>query len=515
MQLLDAVLRAPTLFFETTPSGRILNRFTSDTEFCDNTLLQNLQQWINCVLPIVSTLVVVSIINPIFIPWLLFLFVFYIILYRHTVSATRDMQRLNQVSRSPIFSQFSETLSGLTTIRSYGAAPRFEATSERLVNANTRCAYSQYVLSAWVTLFLDLMASSIVFCAALFPIVALEAGWSISIALVGLSLNYTFELSNFLKHATRMTLEVQKSFAGIERIVEYIVHVPSERQGGDEPPKGQWPSAGAIEVCNLAVRYRPELPPALRGVSCTIPPMAKVGIVGRTGSGKSTFLASIWRLIEAEGGTNGLGLGAISIDGVDISRLSLSGLRSRLAIIPQDPVLFNDSVRYNLDPFSTSTDAELHDVLALVQLSDAIAALPQKLDHKVSEGGSNFSVGQRQLLCLARATLRRSMLLALDEATASIDNETDAVLQTAIRKMFADCTVLTIAHRLHTIMDATAIMLFDGGALREYDEPHTLLSDSESAFSRLVAKTGAAAPQLREMARVAHEQRHAVEQAEQ
>ena len=240
-----------------------------------------------------------------------------------------------------------------------------------------------------------------------------------------------------------------------------------------------------------------------------------MGIVGRTGSGKSTFLASIWRLIEAEGGTNGLGLGAISIDGVDISRLSLSGLRSRLAIIPQDPVLFNDSVRYNLDPFSTSTDAELHDVLALVQLSDAIAALPQKLDHKVSEGGSNFSVGQRQLLCLARATLRRSMLLALDEATASIDNETDAVLQTAIRKMFADCTVLTIAHRLHTIMDATAIMLFDGGALREYDEPHTLLSDSESAFSRLVAKTGAAAPQLREMARVAHEQRHAVEQAEQ
>lgn len=507
VQLLDAVLRAPTSFFETTPSGRILNRFTSDTEMCDNTLLQNLQQWINCVLPIVSTLVIISVINPIFVPWLLFLFIFYVALYRHSVSATRDMQRLNQVSRSPIFSQFSETLSGLTTIRSFGAGPRFEAISESLVNANTRCAYSQYLLTNWVTLFLDLMAASIVFFAALFPIIALESGWAISISLVGLSLNYSFELSSFLKHATRMTLEVQKSFAGIERIVEYITHVPSERQGGDEPPAGHWPSAGAIEVRNLAVRYRPELPLVLRAVSCTIPPKAKVGIVGRTGSGKSTFLSSIWRLIEAEGGINGTGAGAIRIDGVDISTLNLPGLRSRLAIIPQDPVLFNDSVRYNLDPFNTASDAELHEVLSMVQLSDAVAALPGTLEHKVSEGGANFSVGQRQLLCLARATLRRSMLLALDEATASIDNETDAVLQAAIRRMFADCTVLTIAHRLHTIMDATSIMLFEGGALREYDEPHVLLADPASKFSRLVAKTGAAAPQLREMARAAHEGR--------
>jgi ABC-type multidrug transport system fused ATPase/permease subunit len=506
-QLLDSVLRGPTSFFETTPSGRILNRFTSDTEMCDNTLLQNLQQWVNCVLPIISTLVIISVINPIFIPWLLFLGVFYVALYRHSVAATRDMQRLNQVSRSPIFSQFSETLSGLTTIRSFGAGPRFEATSERLVNANTRCAYSQYVLSQWVTLFLDLMAASIVFCAALFPIIALESGWVVSISLVGLSLNYSFELSNFLKHATRMTLEVQKSFAGIERIVEYIVHVPSERLGGDEPPAGHWPSAGAIEMKNLAVRYRPELPLALRAVTCTIPPKAKVGIVGRTGSGKSTFLSSIWRLIEAEGGMDGTGAGAIRIDGVDISTLKLPSLRSRLAIIPQDPVLFNDSVRYNLDPFATATDAELHEVLALVQLSDAIAALPGTLDHKVSEGGANFSVGQRQLLCLARATLRRSMLLALDEATASIDNETDAVLQTAIRRMFADCTVLTIAHRLHTIMDSTSIMLFESGLLCEYDEPHTLLADPTTKFSRLVAKTGAAAAQLREMARAAHEGR--------
>jgi len=507
VQLLDTMLRAPTSFFETTPSGRILNRFTSDTEMCDNTVLMNLQQWINCIMPIASTIVVVSVVNPIFVPWLLVLCVLYVCLYRYSVNATRDIQRLNQVSRSPIYSQFSETLSGLTTIRSYGAERRFEADAERLVNRNTRSAYAQYLLQAWVSLFLDMMASSIVFCAALLPLVALELGWTIEVALVGLSLTYTFELSQFLKHATRMTLELQKSFAGIERIVEYIRHVPAERQGGDAPPAASWPSAGVIVVTNLTVRYRPELPPALRGVSCAIPAKAKVGVVGRTGSGKSTFLSTVWRLIEAEGGADGRGLGAIQIDGVDISRLNLSQLRSRLAIIPQDPVLFNDTVRYNLDPFGTADDDELERVLELVQLADAIRAVEGGLDHKVSEGGANFSVGQRQLLCLARATLRRSSVLALDEATASIDNETDAVLQTAIRQMFAECTVLTIAHRLHTIMDSSHVMLFDAGALAEFDDPHRLLSDPASSFSQLVDKTGSAAPQLRQMARAAHEAR--------
>ncbi|EOD26066.1 hypothetical protein EMIHUDRAFT_418765 [Emiliania huxleyi CCMP1516] len=502
VQLLDTMLRAPTSFFETTPSGRILNRFTSDTEMCDNTVLMNLQQWINCIMPIASTIVVVSVVNPIFVPWLLVLCVLYVCLYRYSVS------------RSPIYSQFSETLSGLTTIRSYGAERRFEADAERLVNRNTRSAYAQYLLQAWVSLFLDMMASSIVFCAALLPLVALELGWTIEVALVGLSLTYTFELSQFLKHATRMTLELQKSFAGtararggIERIVEYIRHVPAERQGGDAPPAASWPSAGVIVVTNLTVRYRPELPPALRGVSCAIPAKAKVGVVGRTGSGKSTFLSTVWRLIEAEGGADGRGLGAIQIDGVDISRLNLSQLRSRLAIIPQDPVLFNDTVRYNLDPFGTADDDELERVLELVQLADAIRAVEGGLDHKVSEGGANFSVGQRQLLCLARATLRRSSVLALDEATASIDNETDAVLQTAIRQMFAECTVLTIAHRLHTIMDSSHVMLFDAGALAEFDDPHRLLSDPASSFSQLVDKTGSAAPQLRQMARAAHEAR--------
>lgn len=281
---------------------------------------------------------------------------------------------------------------------------------------------------------------------------------------------------------------------------------------GELPPAGgPWPSAGAIEVVHLEVRYRPELPFALQAVTCSIAPKSKVGIVGRTGSGKSTFLSTLWRLIEPSGGTDGNGAGAVRIDGVDCSTLKLRVFRSRLAIIPQDPVLFNDTVRYNLDPFDERTDDELHEVLSLVQLAPLIESLTDGLSHRVTEGGSNFSVGQRQLLCLARATLRHSLILALDEATASVDNDTDATLQRSIRLMFAECTVLTIAHRLHTIMDSTHVMLFEGGRLCEYDPPEVLLADPHSRFSALVAGAGSAEGQLREMAFSAASQRISAE----
>ena len=495
----SSVLAAPMAFFEATPTGRILNRFTSDTETVDNLMLQNLQQWLNCIMPVIGTSVLICVVNPYYVAWLLPLIVTFVLLRNYAAGAQRDLQRLESVTRSPIFAQFSETLNGLPTIRAFGASARFAARNAELVDANTRCFYSQYLANQWVSIRLDIIGALVILGAALLPVVMTHTGNRVKIGLVGLAISQALEVCAFLKHATRMTLELEKSFAGVERLIEYAETLPREPRDGAPLPMAEWPTAGGIVATGLGVRYRPELPYALRDVSCAIAPRSKVGIVGRTGSGKSTFVSALWRLVELEG--------SLQIDGVDVRALGLKELRSRLAIIPQDPVLFNATVRYNLDPFHVQPEAELRRVLELVQMKDVIDGLPSGLAHGVKEGGANFSVGQRQLLCLARATLRHSKVLVLDEATASIDNGTDAVLQAAIRKTFDACTVLTIAHRLHTIMDSTEVMLFDAGRLAEHAPPHTLLADPASLFSKLVDDTGSAADHLRTLAREAHEAR--------
>lgn len=327
-------------------------------------------------------------------------------------------------------------------------------------------------------------------------------------AAFGLSMAYALELSAFLKFGTKCTVDLQKGMASVQRIIEYR-DLPSEPTTGDKLLTSQWPSHGKIVVQNMCVRYRPELPLALEGVTCTIAAAAKVGVVGRTGSGKTTFVSALWRLVEPTNGEGGARDGALMIDGVDISTLELSALRSRLAIIVQDPVLFNASVKYNLDPFDEHSEADIMRVVRNAQLEAPIAKLEKGLLAPVGEAGANFSVGQRQLLCLARAMLRQSSVVVLDEATASIDNDTDAILQTCIREVFADATVLTIAHRLHTIMDSTEVMLFDKGRLEEHDEPATLLADPDSLFSALVNDTGSAAEHLRTLARDAQAARGA------
>ena len=506
-----SILAAPMIFFETTPSGRILNRFTSDTEQVDFALLMTLAQWSNCVSNVFGALALICTVNPWFLCVLPFFGAVYVLAYWCSCSATRDLQRLEAVTRSPIFTHFSETLNGLSTIRAFGRTSRFEEQNFTLVAANTRCFFNQDLASQWIAQRLDFCSAAIAAITVLLPILVINFGSSLtaSPAAFGLCITYALELSAFLKFGTKMTLDIQRGMAGVERILEYAEGIPSEPTGGTAVPGteggAQWPSAGRIVTTNMCVRYRPELPLALRGVSCVIEPCAKVGIVGRTGSGKTTFVSALWRLVEPTAGgeaavAGGGKAGPIAIDGVDISGLNLRALRSRLAIIVQDPVLFNESVRYNLDPFSQSDDAELERVIELVQLKAPIAALPEGLKAPVGEAGANFSVGQRQLICLARAMLRRSKLIVLDEATASIDNETDAILQSTIRETFADATVLTIAHRLHTIMDSTQIMVFDKGELKEYDAPEKLLADDDSLFSKLVADTGSAAQHLRSLA---------------
>ena len=506
-RLLAAVISARMIFFETTPSGRVLNRFTSDTEMMDNNLPQTMSQWINCLFQVLGALVLISTISPVFLAFLPGLGIIYCLAYRYSASAVRDLQRLESVSRSPIFSHFSETLNGLSTIRAFGVTRRFEAISAAFVTKNTRCYFNQDMASQWVALRLELIAALISCLTILIPVIALHLGVSLggsaSPAAFGLSISYSLELSGFLKHLTRMTLDMQKCLAGVERILEYVTGIQKEPTGGAAAPAGEWPTAGGIAVRDMCVRYRPELPLALKHVNAEIAPRSKVGVVGRTGSGKTTFVSALWRLVQPTRGADGPAEGALSIDGVDLCTLELRSLRSRLAIIPQDPIIFNDSVRYNLDPFGEHSDAELLDALRLVQLADAVAALEKGLGHGVGEGGSAFSVGQRQLLCLARAMLRHSKVIVLDEATASIDNETDNILQATIRQTFRDATVLTIAHRLHTVMDSTQIMLFEAGELREFDSPQVLLAEPDSLFSKLVDDTGSAAAHLRQLANAA------------
>ena len=501
-RLCNSVLAAPMLFFETTPSGRILNRFTSDTEQVDFALLMTLSQWTNCMSNVIGALVLICTVNPWFLVVLPFFATVYCIAYWVSCSATRDLQRLEAVTRSPIFTQFSETLSGLSTIRAFGRTAQFEKASLALVANNTQCFYNQDAASQWISQRLDFCSAFIAGITVLLPTLVMEFGSSLSTspAAFGLCITYALDLSAFLKFGTKMTLDIQRGMAGVERILEYADNTPTEPTGGMPVPVKSWPTAGRIVMSDLCVRYRAELPLALRGVSCAIEPRSKVGIVGRTGSGKTTFVSALWRLVEPTRGEGGDAAGAIEIDGVDLSLLQLHALRSRLAIIVQDPVLFNESVRYNLDPFGEASDAEVKKAVKLAQLDAAVAALPEGLDSPVGEAGANFSVGQRQLICLARAMLRHSKLVVLDEATASIDNETDAILQSTIREVFADATVLTIAHRLHTIMDSTQVMVFDQGKLAEFDPPPVLLADEESLFSKLVADTGSAATHLRALA---------------
>jgi len=501
-RLSNSILAAPMLFFETVPSGRILNRFTSDTDQMDFQLLMQLSQWINCISSVVGALSLICIVNPWFLCALPLFGLVYMSIYRLSNAATRDLQRLEAVSRSPIFTQFSETLNGLSTIRAFGATKRFEEQSLALVATNTRCFFNQDLATQWVSLRLDWCSGAIAAITVLLPILSIQYGSSMttSPAAFGLCITYALELSAFLKFGTKMTLDVQRSMSSVERILEYADGVAPEAEGGAEPPSAQWPLAGRITASNMCVRYRPELPYALENVSCVIEPSAKVGIVGRTGSGKTTFVSALWRLVEPINGASGQGAGALAIDGTDLSTLELHALRSRLAIIVQDPVLFNESLKYNLDPFDEHTEDELNHVIANAQLEPVVQKLDKGLLAPVGEAGANFSVGQRQLICLARAMLRKSKVIVLDEATASIDNETDAILQGCIRNVFSDATVLTIAHRLHTIMDASKIMLFDKGGLKEYDAPDVLLEDPQSLFSHLVNDTGSAAQHLRTLA---------------
>ncbi|XP_074476745.1 ATP-binding cassette sub-family C member 3 isoform X5 [Sebastes fasciatus] len=386
---------------------------------------------------------------------------------RFYVATSRQLKRLESVSRSPIYSHFSETVTGCSVIRAYGRHSAFVLMSDMKVDENQKSYYPGIVSNRWLGVRIEFIGNCIVFFAALFAVTGKE---HLNAGDVGLSVSYALQVTMSLNWMVRMTSDLENNIVAVERVKEYSetkTEAPWEVE--DKKPPPEWPTEGNVEFHDYSVRYREGLDLVLKNLTLSVKGGEKVGIVGRTGAGKSSMTLCLFRLLEAASGE-------ITIDEVKISELGLHDLRSKLTIIPQEPVLFSGTLKMNLDPFEKYSDEELWRALEHSHLHKFVSNQAAKLELECSEGGENLSVGQRQLVCLARALLRKSRILILDEATAAIDLETDDLIQSTIRTQFEGCTVFTIAHRLNTIMDYTRVLVLDKGQIAEFDTPANLLS---------------------------------------
>ncbi|XP_031568469.1 multidrug resistance-associated protein 1-like [Actinia tenebrosa] len=465
--LLLNVLRSPMSFFETTPLGRIVNRFSKDTYMIDDGIPRTLMMFFRMCLGVVGTIFVISYSTPLFLACVVPLLGLYIFVQRVYIGSSRQLRRIESVTRSPVYGHFFETITGTNVIRAYAQQKRFLLDHHYKVDATHMANYPYICSNRWLGLRLEFIGALILLFAALFAVLYRD---SLPAGLVGLSVAIALQITGVLTWLVRMSSELETNIVAVERVKEYS-QTPTEAPWiipGYRPPL-EWPQEGNIDVDGLGLRYRNGQPFVLHNVSCQIDGGEKVGIVGRTGAGKSTLSMALFRILECN-------MGKIIIDNIDISKIGLHDLRTRITIIPQDPILFSGTIRMNLDPFNHHDDEELWRVLEVVHLKSYVSGLQDGLQYTVQEGGDNLSVGQCQLVCLARALLRKSKILVLDEATAAIDMETDELIQQTIRTEFADQTVLTIAHRLNTIMDYDRIMVLEHGSVVEFDTPAALLT---------------------------------------
>ncbi|XP_064537337.1 multidrug resistance-associated protein 1 isoform X6 [Drosophila montana] len=472
-QLFNNLMHCPSEFFDTTPKGRILDRCSNDINSLDMIMPLNIRMCLSTAFQVLATIVVISISTPIFLAVIVPIAFIYYFAQRFYVATSRQLMRLESVSRSPIYSHFGETVTGASTIRAYTVQDRFIDESDNKVDKNQVCKYPSLIANRWLAVRLEMVGNLIILFASLFAVL----GGQTNPGLVGLSVSYALQVTQTLNWLVRMSSDIETNIVSVERIKEYGETKQEAAWELDEDKKKpkNWPEDGRVEFKDFQVRYREGLELVLRGVSFNINGGEKVGIVGRTGAGKSSLTLALFRIIESAGGK-------ILIDGIDIATMGLHMLRSRLTIIPQDPVLFSGSLRSNLDPFEVKTDDELWKALELSHLKAFAKSLTAGLNHEISEGGENLSVGQRQLVCLARALLRKTKVLVLDEATAAVDLETDDLIQKTIRSEFRECTVLTIAHRLNTILDSDKVIVLDKGQITEFAAPNALLADPKSAF---------------------------------
>ncbi|XP_052813608.1 multidrug resistance-associated protein 1-like isoform X2 [Mya arenaria] len=478
--MLMSVLRAPMSFFDTTPVGRIVNRFSQDVESVDMSLPEHLVDVIYSVFSACSIFIIILYSTPIFVTIIVPIGFVYICIQRFYIPTSRQLKRLESKTRSPIYSHFGESLSGVSTIRAFGVQDRFILESETRLDCNQEYAYVNIVVNRWLGIRLEILGAFVVLGAALFSVLERE---NINSSIVGLSVSYALQITDNLTWLVRMVSEFETNIVSVERIAQYSSITTEASLHTDEYLSEDWPSKGEIQLCSYSTRYREGLPLVLKSLDVNFSAGQRIGIVGRTGAGKSSLTLALFRLIEPSSGK-------IIIDGRDVSRLGLADLRSRLTILPQEPVLFSGSLRMNLDPMDEQSDSDVWDSLEHAHLKTFVEELPTRLEYEVGEGGQNLSVGQRQLVCLARSLLRRGKILVLDEATAAVDLETDALIQDTIRQEFKDCTVLTIAHRLNTVIDYDRILVLSEGEVKEFDNPQNLLQDTRSIFYSMAKDAG-------------------------
>lgn len=503
------VLRAPLRWLDTVPLGRILNRFTSDFHSVDTHMAYSMAFAASAFLNLIGVVVAGLFVSPIIIVMAFFLLLvcaFYAMRY---LDGARPVKRLESITKSPVFEQFGSALTGVQTIRSFDKTQTYIERMYKKLDDWTVATWHLWLFIRWMGWRMAVVGSFFASFVAILILLAPE----IDAALAGFGMAFALEFSGHVMWTIRHYANVELEMNAAERIVEYT-ELPTESLEGKSPPAA-WPTEGRVEVNDLVVSYAADLPPVLKGLNFTVERNERIGVVGRTGAGKSSLTLALFRFLEARSGS-------ICIDGIDISKIKLHDLRSRLAIIPQDPVLFSGTVRSNLDPFDNHTDAELFDSLARVHListeenenghanlnlngngngtsnsdepSSDIPAISitgtgtstptssrrkntnifRNLLSPISEGGLNLSQGQRQLLCLARAIVSRPKVMVLDEATSAVDMTTDALIQRSIREEFGDSTLVVIAHRLSTIADFDRILVLSDGKVAEYGSPRQL-----------------------------------------
>ncbi|KAG0002925.1 hypothetical protein BGZ80_005872, partial [Entomortierella chlamydospora] len=479
--MLTPLVRSPMSFFDVTSSGKIVNRFAHDINDIDVELpfvfLQLMLMAFNAV--IIFGMCIAA--SPYFAIITIPLGFGYYQLGGFYLVSNRELKRLDSAARSPLYAHFGETLAGLTTIRAFNDSSRFAIEATALLDRSQQTSYLTNVSTRWLQIMLDFMSLIVLVAVGLLAVLQRESAnqqvFSIVLSQIG-------QLTSIMTEILSCSVSLETTIVSVERVREYSQLTPEARDViPDSKANEAWPQRGQITFNQYSTRYREGLDLVLKGINVTINGGERVGIVGRTGAGKSSVTMALFRIIEAAEGS-------IVIDGLDISTLGLHDLRSHLTIIPQDPFLFGESIRVNLDPFNKHTDAEIWAALESASLKSYVQTLPEGITTAIDNGGENMSLGQRQLMSLARAMLsQNTRVLCLDEATAAIDVETDNAIQRALRREFAGCTVLTIAHRINTIMDNDRILALEQGQVVEYDTPQNLLQNKDSIFYSLAAKS--------------------------
>ncbi|XP_054158398.1 ATP-binding cassette sub-family C member 4-like [Oppia nitens] len=474
-KLLESVIRAPIAFFDRYPIGMILNRVSRDLGIIDDLLPPTAFDAIELLAECLAILVLCVIVDY----WLVIpsvaLIICLMLVRQFALGTIRRLKKVEGTARTPIFSHLASTLSGLATVRSFGMEREFSRKYDILQDRHTNTYFMFMTCNRWFGIVLDELCLVYIIATTILLVANVENG-----SAIGLTLSQAIQLTGGFQWAIRQSAEVETQMTSVERVAE-LRKIDREFESDVKPPE-DWPKTGQIVMQDVCLKYGESADPVLKNLNLVINGGETVGIVGRTGAGKSSIIATLFRMTPPSG--------LIEIDGIDTASISLASLRRNISIIPQEPILFTETVRKNLDPFGECDDSFIWEVLEKVQLKDTINRFPQKLDQRISESGGSFSVGQKQLICLARAILRNNKILVLDEATANVDPQTDALIQDTIRNEFSNCTILTIAHRLHTIMDYDKVLVLDAGRLAQFDAPHNLVQDRDGIFAQMIETTG-------------------------